>query len=97
MDKTTRRLWIKHRKKEKIDGLPLALIMACICHGIILISLCNVTTFISVQSCINFSPRSCIDDGRVRPLCEVFSSTSFQALIICWTVLNPILVFQQSP
>ena len=34
---------------------------------IFLISLCSVTTFISVQTCINFSPWSCVDDGRVGP------------------------------
>ena len=41
-----------------------------------LISLRNVTTFISVQSCIHFSPSLCTDDGRFRPLSDIFSSTS---------------------
>ena len=31
---------------------------------------------ISVQSCINFSPRTFTDDGKVRPLRKVFFSTS---------------------
>ena len=57
-------------------GPPLVLIMARIRCGIVLISFCNVTRFISIQCCINFSPRSCIDDGRVWPLRKAFSSTS---------------------
>ncbi|MEQ2223062.1 hypothetical protein ILYODFUR_032895 [Ilyodon furcidens] len=40
--------------------------------GIVSISFCNVTRFISTQCCIHFSPRSCIDDGRVK----TFSRTS---------------------
>lgn len=57
-------------------GLPLALSMARICCGIVLISFCNVITFISIHSCINFLPRSYINDGRVAPLSIVFSITS---------------------
>lgn len=48
-----------------------ALITARTRCGIILINLCNVTTFISVQSLIHFSPTSCSDDGRVGPLRQV--------------------------
>lgn len=36
----------------------------------------NVTTFIFIQSCIHFSPKSSIDCGRVWLLGKVFSSTS---------------------
>lgn len=57
-------------------GPPLALIMADIRCGIVLIGLCNVTTFISVKSCIHFSPRSCIDGGSWGLLLKVRSSTS---------------------
>lgn len=41
-----------------------------------LISSCSVTTFISGQSRIHFSPSSCTDDGRYRSLSDVFSSTT---------------------
>ena len=60
---------------------PLALITAHIRCGIVSISFCNATTFNFIQSCIHFSPRSCIDDGRVGPLCKVFSSTSQRFLM----------------
>ena len=46
---------------------------------IVLICLCNFTTFISVQSRTN-----CIEDGRVRLLHKVFSSTS-QRFSMGWT------------
>ena len=39
-------------------------------------TLCNVPTAISVQSWIQFWLRSCIDDGRVKPLRKVSSGTS---------------------
>lgn len=41
-------------------------------------------------SCIFlFSPRSCIDNGRVGPLCDIFSSTS-QRFPMVWTLWWPI-------
>lgn len=36
---------------------------------------CTLNTF-STQSCIHFSPSSCINDGRIGPLHKVFSSAS---------------------
>ena len=60
----------------KVNGDVTVGIQSHILRGIILISLCNVTTFIYFQRCIKFSPRSCIDDGKVGPLCKVFSSIS---------------------
>lgn len=63
-----------HRLSKKyFTGQPLALRIR---HGIVSTTLCNITSFISVQSCINFSPRSSIDGGRVRPLSKAFPSTS---------------------
>lgn len=54
-------------------GLPLtALGTARLGRGIV--SLCNVSTFISV-SCIKLLPRSCIDD-EIGVLRQVFSHTS---------------------
>lgn len=50
-------------KKKPHTGPPFALITAHICGGIVAISLCNVTTFIFIQSCIHFSLRSCNNDG----------------------------------
>lgn len=38
--------------------------------------LLNIGAFISAQSCINFSPRSCIDAGWVGLLWKIFSSVS---------------------
>lgn len=57
-------------------SFELALITVCGRWGIVSIALCNVTTFISIQSCINFLQWCCIHDGRVGPLCKVFSCTS---------------------
>ena len=72
------------KKKEKkgytglyyIIGPPIDLIIARIRSGIVLISFCKVTRFISVHCCIHFSPRSCIDNERVGPLHKAFSSTT---------------------
>lgn len=50
-------------------GPPLALITGRICFH-------NITRFMSVQCCYEFSPRSRTTTGRVGPLCEAFSSTS---------------------
>ena len=52
-----------------------ALITESISCGIVLTNLCNVTAFISIQSCINFWPRFCIDDRRVEPLLKPFPFT----------------------
>ena len=53
------------------------ILLECLQHcGIIPISFCNVARCISVQCCIKFSPRSCIDDGRIGPQHKAFSSTS---------------------
>ena len=38
-------------------------------------NLCNFTTFISIQSCIHFWPRFCIDDRRVKPFIQSFPLT----------------------
>ena len=46
---------------------PLAFITERIFWGIVSTTLCNVTTFISTQSCVNFCPRFCTDDRRVDP------------------------------
>ena len=51
---------------------PFALITECICCGIVSTTSSNVTTFISIQSCINFWPRLCIDDRRVEPFLQSF-------------------------
>ena len=56
--------------------LPFALITECICCGIVSTTLCNVTTFISIQSCIHFWPRFCIDDRRVKPFLQSFPLTA---------------------
>lgn len=50
-------------KKSKKKILTLIFYWAAFHSGIVSISSCNFTTFISVQSCINLSPRSHIDDG----------------------------------
>lgn len=40
-----------------------------------LLSLYNVTIFISIQSCMDFLlPRFCFGDWKVRPLCKFFST-----------------------
>ena len=62
-------------QKKKVTHFNISITAHIIC-GIVSISFCNATTFFSIQSCINFSPRSCSDDGRVRSLRKVFSSTS---------------------
>lgn len=59
--------------KKYFTSQPLTL---SILHGIVPTTLCNITSFISVQSCINFSPRSSIDGRWVRLLSKAASSTS---------------------
>lgn len=63
----------KQKKSQTVIffGLPSAWIIECIRCGIGWIRFWNVTGFISIQWCINFSPRSCTDDGRVWPLCKL--------------------------
>ncbi len=56
------------------------------CRGIVSISFCNITSFIPIQSCINFSPRSCID-GRVVTMHDVCFTSSASLL----TLMHPSL------
>ena len=49
-----------------------ALITERICCGIVSTTLCNVTTFITIRSCIYFWPRFCIDDRRVKTFLRFF-------------------------
>ena len=72
--------------KQKVAHSPFAkvrlfaLITKRICCGIVLTTLFNVTTFISIQSCIRFWPRFWIDDKRmvreiVKPFLQSFPLT----------------------
>ena len=55
------------RPKKNCKRPPFPSIMERICFGIVSTNLCNVTTFISMQSCINFWLRFCSDERRVEP------------------------------
>ena len=46
----------RQNKKSHTNDSLFALITERICCGIVSTTLCNVTTFISIQSCINFWP-----------------------------------------
>ncbi len=74
-------------KKKSHSNILLDRLSARICRGIILISFSNVTTFIPVQSCIYFSPRSCIDDGKVVAMYDVGITSSASLL----TLMHPSL------
>ena len=54
---------------------PFVFIKERICCGIVSTTLSNVTTFISIQSCIHYWPRFCIDDRRVEPFLLSFLLT----------------------
>lgn len=54
--------------------VPLALIMTGTCCGIVSVRLHSPATFISIQSCFNFLPTSCIDDSSVGLRRKVFSA-----------------------
>ena len=54
---------------------PFALITEHICCGIVSTTLSNATTFISIQSCINFCPKFFIDICRVKPFPQSFHLT----------------------
>lgn len=88
-----------HWPKKKKSCTPLALIMAHIHCGIVLTTLSNVTTCISIQNCINLWPRSCIEDRRVKPLCKVFSSTkTFNGVKVRTVVANSCMkMFPNAP
>ena len=63
------------RPKEKVAHSPFALSTECIFCSIFSTTLCNVTTFISIQSYIHFWPRYHIDDRRVKPFLQSFPLT----------------------
>lgn len=67
------RLLINIHLKNIVSSFVGALIMTRTDRGVALTSLCNVKTFISIQRCKHFLPRSCTDEGRVGPLREVTS------------------------
>ena len=64
---------LSKKKGSTLVGPPFALVTEHICCGIVSTTLCNVTTFISIQSCIHFwDSRFCIDDRRVKPFLQSF-------------------------
>lgn len=63
-------------------GVPVALIIERISCAIIFTSFCKVTTFISVQSCINCSPCSCIYVGYLYHWAKSSSAHPIESLVL---------------
>ena len=63
---------------------PFTLIMEHICFSIVSRTFCNVT-FISIQSCIHFWPRFCIDDRGVESFLQFFMAGKKSINGITWS------------
>ena len=76
-------IFLIHWQSKKLHTRLLPKTAFCfdyICCGIVSTTLCNVTTFISIQSYIHFWLRFCIYGRRVRPFLQTFSLSPFNGV-----------------